>query len=565
MGWLGDKRIKKLDNLRRETALVDRKLYYQERTAAYLSGAWFPGGYTSATITTGGKQPNGLDNSGMTRLFDHRALRANTRDAMYDSIHARAIITRFADTIAGEGLRARFEPNARVLGRTEMEMEEWGRDVSERFHLFMSSKDYSTDGTLNGYQSQWLYALCQQRDNDVYARLHYERGRGRISPLSVQHMDPDQLRGYAYTPTEGSTNFVNDAISYDGKGREQAFTFIVKNPDGTVEERQIPKFGSRSGKQYIIHGFRPEYSGQREGYSLYAHALQRFEELTTLHHSYLGKAILESTIGGWTKPSKDAPASGGMEDFAKESVDVVEDLLSGTDASPETKEELRQTVMRTFPELAVRQPGSVWVANAGAGEEIMPFKADTPHEAFSIFIDNVCEYLGASTGMGIEFLKNKFGQNYSASRAMLVLIWRVINMWRAEMISDYLNIIAQAWLGEEIAAGRIQAPGWSDPLLRAAWMNIRWVGSSMPNIDPKKEAEARKLNVLLGSTTLDDCALEHNGSDGKRNRAQLRREYGELTLPPWESGGGGFSDGTVDVGRGNAGSVPDGAGAGQPR
>lgn len=561
MGWLDKRRISRLDELRKEAALIDRKLYYQERTAAYLSGAWIPGGTTSATITTGSKGPHGLDNTGMTRLFDHRALRANTRDAMYDSIHARAIITRFADNIVGEGLRARFEPNARVLGRTEEEMENWGRDVSERFHLFMSSKDFSTDSTMNGYQAQWLYALCQQRDNSVYARLHYERGSGRISPLSVQHMDPDQLRGYSFTPTEGSCNYVNDAITYDGKGREKSFKFTVKLPDGTVEEREIPKFGSRSGKQYVIHGFRPEYAGQKDGYSLHAHALQGYEELTTLHHSYIGKSILESTIGGWTKPSKDAPASGGMEDFAKESVDVIEDLLSGTDVSAETKAELAQSVMRTFPEVAIRTPGSMWIANAGAGEEIMPFKADTPHEAYSMYIDNVCEYLSASTGMGIEFLKNKFGQNYSASRAMLVLTWRVMNMWRAEMIADYLNVIAQAWLGEEIAAGRIRAPGWSDPLLRAAWMNIRWIGSSMPNIDPKKEAEARKLNVLLASTTLDDCALEHNGSDGKRNRAQLAREFGELTLPPWESQGG-VGDGTVDDGGNTPPDVSDSEGEG---
>ncbi len=547
MGWLDNRRMAKLDRLRRETALLDRKLYYQERTAAYLSGAWMRGGMSTPIVTTGGHGPNGLENPGITRIFDHRALRASTRDAMYDSIHARAIITRFADTIAGEGLRARFEPNARVLGRTEEEMEDWGRDVSERFHLYMSSKDFSTDGTLNGYQSQWLYALCQQRDNDFYARLHYERDRGRISPLSVQHLDPDQLKGYSYTPTDGALNYVSSGIEYDGKGREKAFTFLYKKPDGDIEERTIPKFGARSGKQYVIHAFRPEYAGQREGYSLYAHALQRFEELTTLHHSYLAKAILESTIGGWTKPSKDAPSSGAMEDFSKESVDVVEDLLSGTDVSAEAKEELRATVMRTFPELAVRQPGSVWIANSGPGEEVMAFKGDTPSEAFSTFIDNVVEYVSASSGMSIEVLKNKFGQNYSASRATLVLTWRIVNMWRSEMVADYLNVVAAAWLGEEIAAGRIQAPGWSDPLLRAAWMNIRWIGSSVPNIDPKKEADARKTNVLLGSTTLDDCALELNGSDGKRNRAQLKREYGELILPPWENQGG-TGDGTVDDG-----------------
>lgn len=537
MGWLDRRRINKLDRLRAEAEVLNRKLIYQEKTAAFLSGAWVPGGSLNAVITTGGKQPNGLENSGMSRIFDHRALRANTRDAMYDSIHGRAIITRFADTIADTGLRARFEPIASVLGRIDDELESWASDVSAKFDLFMKSKDFSTDGRLTGYQAQWQYALSQQRDNDFYARLHYERDPGRISPVSVQHLDADQLIGQGFTGTAGDLNLINAGIEYDGKGREVSFNFMVKKSDGNFVEARIPKFGPRSKKRIIIHAFRPEYAGQREGYSLYAHALQRLEELTTLGQTYLAKAIVESTIGGWTKPSKDAPASGFMEDVVTESVDVIDDMLAGTDTSPEVRQNLQQAFIRTFPEMAVRTPGAVWVGGAGPGESIEPFKASTPSEAFSIFIDNMVSYLSASTGMPHEVLLMKFGESYSASRATLVLMWRIVNMWRAEMAADYLNPIAEAWLGEEISAGRIQAPGWSDPRLRAAWLNVRWIGSAMPVIDPKKESESKKNYVMLGAETLDEVALMHNGSDGRKNRTKLKKEFTELPLPTWENGG----------------------------
>lgn len=558
-GLRGKLQIGKLEALRAESVVLDRKLMYQERTAAFISGSWNPYGNMGATLTTGGKSPNGLENAGMSRIFDHRALRANTRDAMYDSIHGRAIVTRFADTIAGEGLRAYFEPISEVLGRTPEEVELWGRDVSHKYHLFLNSKEYSTDGSLTGYQAQWQYAFSQQRDNDFYARVHYERGGDRISPLSIQHLDADQLCGYAYTASEGTTNLVDKGITYDGKGREKDFTFMVKGQDGSVAERTIPKFGPRSKKQYIIHAFRPEYAGQRKGYSLYAHALQRLEDLTTLGGTYISKAIIEASIGGWTKPSKDAPASGFMEDAAKESVDVVADMLAGVDISEKAKQEIQTSAIRTFPELSLRTP-SVWVGTAGAGEGVEPFKGVTPSEAFSGYVDNVVEYLSASSGMSIEFLKMKFGENYSASRATLVLVWRIVIMWRAEMEADYLNVVATIWLSEEIAAGRIQAPGWEDPRLRAAWTNIRWVGSSMPVIDPKKESEANKNNVTLGATTLDNIALAHNRSDGRKNRATLRRELAELPTPPWDgnnSGDGGEDDEDLDDGTGVAPGVSD--------
>lgn len=558
LGLKGKMKINKLETLRAKAQVLDRQLVYQERTAAFLSGAWTPNGYTNATVTTGAQSPGGLENSGMSRIFDHRALRANTRELMYDSIHGRALITRFADTIAGEGLRAYFEPLVEVLGTTPEEAESWGRDVSTRFHLFMSSKDYSTDGTLTGYQAQWQYALAQHRDNDFYARLHYERGGDRISPISVQPLDPDQLKGYSYTATEGTSNFVDSGIEYDSMGREKSFTFMVKKADGGIKEVKIPKFGPRSKRPLIIHAFRPEYAGQRQGYSLYAHALQRLSELTTLGETYISKAIVEASIGGWTRPAKDAPASGFMEDHSKESVDVVEDMLAGADVPEATKQEIRTDAVQVFPELSLRKP-SVWVGSAGAGEGVEPFKGTTPSEAFSGYVDNMIEYLSASSGSSIEFLKMKFGENYSASRATLVLIWRIVSMWRAEMEADYLNVVASAWMAEEIAAGRIQAPGWSDPRLRAAWMNIRWVGSSMPVIDPKKDAEANMLNVSLGATTLDEVALANNRSDGKKNRATLRRELEELPVPPWGGGGSGEGGGdeNLDDGEDSSSRVSD--------
>ena len=83
------------------------------------------------------------------------------------------------------------------------------------------------------------------------------------------------------------------------------------------------------------------------------------------------------------------------------------------------------------------------------------------------------------------------------------------------------------------AAGRIMAPGWSDPLLRAAWMCCEWSAQPMPNIDPKSTMEADRGYVELGAQTLDDVARNLNGSSGKANRMKNARQYAELPTPPW--------------------------------
>ena len=136
-------------------------------------------------------------------------------------------------------------------------------------------------------------------------------------------------------------------------------------------------------------------------------------------------------------------------------------------------------------------------------------------------------------GMPLEVLLMKFNQNYSASRGALLLFWRVANIWRCEMESDYLNPVVEMWLSEEIATGRISAPGWQDPILKAAWLDSRWIGSPMPNIDPSKTAKADQMMTEMGAQTLEQTARKFNGSSSKSNRVKLKREINELSIPPW--------------------------------
>jgi len=47
---------------------------------------------------------------------------------------------------------------------------------------------------------------------------------------------------------------------------------------------------------------------------------------------------------------------------------------------------------------------------------------------------------------------------------------------------------------------------------------------------------ADKGYVELGAQTLDMVARDYNGSSGPANRAKLKRQIGQLTVPPWASG-----------------------------
>jgi lambda family phage portal protein len=486
-------------------------------------GGWGRGG------ASGSKSPGGLSASGMARLYDHRRLRRNVRDAMYDSVQCRGIVQRYADLIADTGLKLRLEPNARILGIDAQTASEWADEQSERFHLWAQSKDSSADGVNNFYQNQHLYAFQQQRDNDLFVRLHYKSDRALISPLQIQFIDADQIGGCAYTATDGF-QYALDGIHRDGDGRETRYDVAIW--DG--RQYKWVTVPAVSGKRrMMLHGFTPEYAGQGRGYSRLAHALAEFESLTDFSAAQIAKAINQSQFGFYTKPSKDGPASNPLSDFMATAGPRPSSYI-GANPNPSVAAADGPIVdFRLLNEFTMRQPGAMWVANLMSGEDMKPVDSTAPADGFDRFVDAFVTHLAASVSMPIEVLLMKFGQNYSASRATLVLLWRVLGMWRAEMAADFLNPVVEAWLAEEIAAGRATAPGWSDPRMRAAWTQCRWIGAPVPSIDPLKEAKADQARTEMGHMTLDDGALNFNGSNGASNRAKLAREIPELTPPPW--------------------------------
>ena len=129
----------------------------------------------------------------------------------------------------------------------------------------------------------------------------------------------------------------------------------------------------------------------------------------------------------------------------------------------------------------------------------------------------------------------KFQSSYSAARGALLMFYRVAKIWRDEMSSDYLNPVFEMWVSEEIAAGRVSAPGWADPVLRKAWLNCVWIGSPMPNIDPMRTAKAEKEYLSMNATTLERVAREYNGSEAKSNMLKNEKTFKDMPRPPWDA------------------------------
>jgi lambda family phage portal protein len=498
----------------------------------------------SGFATGGEKYLYGLNNQGVSPYLDNRTIRQNARRAYHESIAARSLVDRYADTTIGVGLRLDSTPQADVLGISAQEAEEWATKTEKLFDLWASSKKSSRSETLTFYQAQRLAEISQQRDGEYFARLHYLLDRQRPNPLQISFIDPNQIRGDAYTSTSGfQDESAADGIVRDPAGREVAYLVWVQKPDNTFEQKRIPAFGARSKRRMVLHGYAPEYAGQGRGYSRLSHALQEFADLTDFTIAQVKKAVQQSNISLWVKPSANKPSSDPFEGISHPVTagPVAESVPAETSA--ESLDNADGVTYHPLPEATVTQPGQVGVFNLNSGESLESFKGSAPNDTFDRFVTSFINYLAASVGMPGEVLSMKFGENYSASRGTLLLFWQVANIWRSEMISDFLAPVYSEWLTGEIAAGRISAPGWQDPTLRQAWLSHTWYGAPMPNIDPLRTAKADETYVGLGAQTLDRVARDYNGSDGAINRAKLNREIPELPPMPWRSNAAAAADG----------------------
>lgn len=495
-----------------------------------ISANYYPAAGNS--YGNGSKYESGLSSSRLVVLHNHQALRQSARDMMYDSPECRALVTSAVDNIVDTGMRLKPVPIPEILGITPKAAEEWSENVALRFHMWANSKKSDRSRTNTYYQNQRLYQLFKQRDGDVFVRLYYNREKDLFNPLQIEFIDPNQIRGAEFTSTYIQTG-IDDGIIRDSANREIGYK--IWNYDaqtGKYSETTIPAIGEKSGRIFMLHGYNPEYAGQGRGYSPLSHILQEFEKITDFRVSTIQKAINQASfIGAIENEEKDPsnPLAGRVAGPIREYGSYPTPDPTAQNVTPDST----QPVINwdAMPEATITQPGSVLIGNLRRGDKIKYLQDTSPSAQFDNFISSFFSSIAASTGWSIETVLKKFNNSYSASRATLILCWRVANIQRLEQNSDFDNPIYEMWLSEEIAAGRISAPGFSDPLLRAAWLNAEWAGVPMPNIDPQKMASADLAYVQMGAQTLDDVARNYNGSSGKANRAKLKRQWEELPEP----------------------------------
>jgi capsid protein len=486
-------------------------------------------------LSDGSKYYKGIARSGYSPTFNVRLKRQNSRTTYESSPEARSVIRRLTDTVVDSGLVFKSSPIASLLGISEEQARQWGDVLSTKVHMFMNSKSFTSNEMCNGYQFTRLSCLTQLRDGEYFVKFNRrKKGKNSISELSLQSIDPNRVNSYGIVSTDGNNDIADNGIKRNEYGKEISYNVSLKQKDGTILNIEIPA-DSSSGSKQMVHGFIQEYPDQYRGLSIISHQLQEFANLLDFNLSHIMKAVAQSqwvfATESDTEEASFDPTEGIGAGFGAPPID-----FNGLEVEPSVAEinEADTLIYRSINEGQLRQPGSNLIVNAPPGNKVKMLENTAPVTTYNEFVNSYMSNLAASADIPLEVVLMKFNQNYSASRATLVLAWRVAGIYQAELVSDLLSEIVRAFVELEIANGRITAPGFSDPIMREAWLNGKWVGKPMPEIDPYKTMRSIELKAGMGLTDLDREALETNGSDGSVNRQKLKQQYKELPEAPWK-------------------------------
>ena len=173
-------------------------------------------------------------------------------------------------------------------------------------------------------------------------------------------------------------------------------------------------------------------------------------------------------------------------------------------------------------------PGAVMDLNPG--EKVHDSNPGRPNSNFSMFVEAICQQIGASLEIPYELLVKRFNASYTASKGALEEAWKMFRMYRAWLATDFCQPIYEEWLAEAVAKKRIDAPGFfTDPLIRKAYCKAEWNGPAKGMLDPVKEVTAAEKRVANGFSTRSSETMEMTGGDFYTNADQLKNEEKKLS------------------------------------
>lgn len=434
-------------------------------------------------------------------------------------ICASAIKTNRTNVI-GNGLKLKSTINRQVLGFSKEQAEEWQKKTEAEFNLFASRKNgCDATGMNDFYGIQQLCLMSWLMSGDVFVAIKRVKATSLLPyTLRLHVIEADRCR----TPVQDGVNLpafstrgkaengnqIYDGVEVDSNGMVQAYhianTHLYEITTAETKFVRVEAYGKETGLPNILHIMESERPDQYRGVPYLAQVIEPMLQMRRYTEAEIMAAVVQSFHTAFVI------TEAGADDMPFNEV--------GGDGVEPVSDDPNEYEMG---------PGTINIMEPG---EDIKFSSPThPNTGFDKFMRALCVQVGAALEIPADLLLKEFNSSYSASRAALLEAWKSFRMRREWLTNDLCKPVYEVWLTEAVARGRIQAPGFfTDPLIRQAYLESKWIGPSQGMLDPTKELQASVMAIEHGLTTHEDEAIKLNGSEFTSNADKLSAEYEKL-------------------------------------
>ena len=435
---------------------------------------------------------------------------SRSRDLVRNHGVASGAFQTLTDNVVGTGLRLAARPDYKSLGREKAWADEWARHVESLWRSWAETPDGDAARSLTfaGLTSQVF--RTSMLNGEALALPLWLPGR-RFSTV-LQLVEPDRLSNPDGRP---DSHGLRGGIEIDAYGAPTAYWIRKTHPGddllaaGSEKDWQRIPVETPFGRRRVLHLADRERSGQRRGKPLLTSIMPLFKMLDHYERSELQAAVVNAMIAAFIETPLDSEAIGDM--FGGR----VDEYLA---ARNEWKVRLQGgAIIPIFP-----------------GDKVSPFTPSRPNSGYGQFVENVLRHIGTGLHLPFELLMKDFSKtNYSSARAALMEAWRFFMGRRQWLATYWARPVYGLWLEEAISKGLVDAPTFYQN--RAAWTRSQWIGPGRGWIDPVKEAEASRIRMENGLSTLEEeCAsqgLDWEEVLEQRAREQTKMQELGLTTP----------------------------------
>lgn len=429
-------------------------------------------------------------------LPDLDVLRGRSRDLVRNDPLAQSAVSTKVAHVIGAGHVVRPEIDAARLGLSEAEAAEWEEMALDIWTDWAQSRDCDVTRTQNFAELEDLVYRSILMSGDVLVIRRFKRRAGRLLASCVQVVEADRLSNPDWRMDSDS---LAGGVELDVDGAPVAYHIadrhlLDRSRSGGVTWRRVPAFDG-SGRRNVLHVHLARWRPDMTRYApMLAPVIEALKQRSRYAEAELMAAVVSACFAIGMK-SDDGELGAGLQEAGKTK-----------DAKP----------------INITEPGQIF--DLMQGEELQSFEPGRPNPQFAPFIDAVAREIGAGTDLPQEMLVKQFQASYSASRAAMEMAWLFFRTDRARHVAQFCAPVYEDVIGEAVARGLLKAPGFfSDPIRRQAWLGAVWMGPARPTIDPVKDANADKLYLEMGATSLTRIAAERFGQDlwvVQRRRAQ---------------------------------------------